>query len=103
MDDTNFGTVPARIQAAQTFVDRYLDITDPPACCASMGGGRSLTTGEQAAYDAAMTAMRLYFKGEMDFGDRPITTPTDDDSNTESPSGETDTDDQCATTPSPSD
>ncbi len=77
MAHNNYGTIPGRIQAAQSFLERYLYVVDPPACWG--GGGRELTRAEQAAYDAAIQAMRLYLSGEMDFGDRPISPPAEEE------------------------
>ena len=70
-----FEITPARIDAAMRFIEHCMWLTDPLNLCGIGGGGRPLHPAEQAAYNAALEAMRLYFVGEMDFGGAPVRRP----------------------------
>ncbi|MGH7131142.1 MAG: hypothetical protein ACREJO_04265 [Phycisphaerales bacterium] len=64
--------IPARIRAAMEFLTYCNHLVAP---CDAEIKGRSLTKREQAAYDAATEAVRLYLTGELDFGDTSVTVP----------------------------
>jgi hypothetical protein len=70
----HFDVVPARVQAAMSYVQHCMWLTDPINFC-GVQQGRPLTGAEQAAYQAALDALRLYFVGEMDFGGAPMRLP----------------------------
>ncbi|HYF14723.1 MAG TPA: hypothetical protein VD971_06590 [Phycisphaerales bacterium] len=80
-----FDQRPARIAAAMEFVQHCLWITDPPMSCGPHDKGRDLTPREQAAYDAALDALRLYVACEQDFGGPPVRTEQADAGDAESP------------------
>jgi hypothetical protein len=64
--------VPARVRAAQEFVDSCRCITDPIIFMSIQSvPGRDLNPREQSTYDAALSALRLYFLGEMDYAGEP--------------------------------
>jgi len=71
--------IPARIRAAMEFLTYCNHLVTP---CDAEIKGRPLTKREQAAYDAATEAVRLYLTGELDFGDTPVTVPTTPDADT---------------------
>jgi len=78
---------PPRVQAAQQFLfwfhqGRAMPVmgfdqrpADPP----------DPTAKEKAAYESALDVMRLYFSGEMDYGDSPPASHIGGDDNPESP------------------
>jgi hypothetical protein len=70
-----FEYIPGRIIAAMRYIEHCKWLTDPINLCGMPPPGRSLTQGEQAAYQAALDAVRLYFAGEMDFGGAPMRVP----------------------------
>lgn len=63
--------VPPRIQAALQFVQWASTVGLPPISPIGTpyGEPRDLTAEEKAAYNAALESLRLYFAGEMDYGD----------------------------------
>ena len=62
--------VPARVRAAQEFISTCHGVTDPIIFpYVQSAPGRDLNPRERATYDAALSALRLYFLGEMDFTD----------------------------------
>lgn len=74
--------VPARVRAAQEFIDSCRRVTDPIVFPAPMAlsyaqsaPGRTLSPREQSTYDAALSTLRLYFLGEMDYTDPPHADP----------------------------
>ena len=69
-----FDIVPARIDAAMRYIEHCMWLTDPLNMC-GVQQGRPLHPAEQAAYQAALYALRLYFVGEMDFGGAPMRLP----------------------------
>lgn len=62
--------IPPRIRAAMEFIT---NCSQAFTSCEGEVRVRKLAPREQAAYDAAIEAVRLYFSGEMDFGDAPAT------------------------------
>lgn len=74
--------VPGKIEAAQRFL-HYINSVRRPASGSMFNSSgdmpsqeQELSKREQAAYDAALDVMILYFRCEMDFGDtNPGTTP----------------------------
>lgn len=62
--------IPARVRAAQEFIDSCHRVTDPTDfLCITNAPRRELNPRERATYDAALAALRLYFLGEMDYAD----------------------------------
>ena len=68
--------IPARVRAAQEFIDSCRRVTDPVVfptpfapTYAQSAPGRTLIPHERSTYDAPLSALRLYFLGEW-------TTPT---------------------------
>lgn len=79
--------VPAKVQAAQSYLHYAHQIQVPPSSPFSSSGDMPpnfgvLTSKEQAAYDAALDVLIAYFRGEMEFGDTnsgviPVDRPDD--------------------------
>lgn len=60
--------VPARVRAAQEFISACHGVTDPIVLpCIQSAPGRDLDPRERSTYDAALSTLRLYFLGEMDY------------------------------------
>jgi hypothetical protein len=60
--------VPARVRAAQEFISACHGVTDPVIFpYVQSAPGRDLNPRERATYDAALSTLRLYFLGEMDY------------------------------------
>lgn len=70
-----FEFVPGRVDAAMQYVRHCQNLTDPDGCCGTSRPGRELSAPEQAAYLAALDALRMYFTAEMDFGGPPPRLP----------------------------
>lgn len=70
-----FELIPGRVEMAMQYVRHCQNLTVPDSCFGSETKGRDLTPQEQAAYLAALDALRLYFTAEMDFGGPPTRVP----------------------------
>src|SRR6056297_1081769 len=69
--------VPAKIEAAQRFMYYIHNVRRPSAGIFTVNGDMpgqeiDLSKREQAAYDAALDVLVLYFRGEMHFGDGDV-------------------------------
>lgn len=74
-----FELIPGRVEMAMQYVRHCQNLMVPDSCFGSETKGRDLTPQEQAAYLAALDALRLYFTAEMDFGGPPTRVPEEDD------------------------
>lgn len=70
-----FELIPGRVEMAMQYVRHCQNLMVPDSCFGSETKGRDLTPQEQAAYLAALDALRLYFTAEMDFGGPPTRVP----------------------------
>ena len=66
--------IPPRVEAAQSYLHFAAALKTPGAYRPSLEGDTpqadgELSKDEQATYNAALTVLRLYFSGEMDYGD----------------------------------
>ena len=76
----NFQLIPGRVEAALRYSRHCQELTDPTSCFGSdKQPGRTLAPQEQAAYLAALDALRLYLTAEMDFGGPPTRIPEPDE------------------------
>lgn len=80
-----FELIPGRVEMAMQYVRHCQSLTVPDSCFGAETKGRDLTPQEQAAYLAALDALRLYFTAEMDFGGPPTRVPEDADDEAEVP------------------
>ncbi len=80
-----FELIPGRVEMAMQYVRHCQNLMVPDSCFGSETKGRDLTPQEQAAYLAALDALRLYFTAEMDFGGPPTRVPDDADDQAEVP------------------
>jgi hypothetical protein len=70
-----FELIPGRVEMAMQYVRHCQNLMVPDSCFGSETKGRELTQQGQAAYLAALDALRLYFTAEMDFGGPPTRIP----------------------------
>lgn len=66
--------MPGRVRAALEFMDYCVSATQSYDCSMQR---QELSTREIAVRDAALDVLRLYFMGEMDYGDAPPRPPQD--------------------------
>lgn len=66
--------MPGRVRAALEFLDYCVSATQSFDCSTQP---QELSRHETAVRDAALDVLRLYFMGEMDYGDAPPRPPED--------------------------
>lgn len=66
--------MPGRVRAALEYLQYCLTATHPYDCTTER---TQLGQPESAVRHAALDVLRLYFSGEMDYGDAPPTRPQD--------------------------